>query len=390
MRIDLEHYKDEARHKARQVGKDTAGTVLTATIRALTGGGATAVAVAVRNGLATGSTYMFGMLGIAASVLVRVYLNDQEHQREKERLRDMYRKEVSNLLGKDEHAVTTEDFMAVARKNPSLSLAVDRSNHGRYFENTVAILATAAAFGSVLALMPAALAAAGGISATLFGVTVGITAFEVGKWLFTKIGNVLLDVSKPTAVSVIGRLEKKAFTSHVKMEEVMEVYALSSPHLATRIREEMGKPYSRLSDTQKSEAIARTGMLDEIGAVTLAINENRMNPRELAFRIHGQRSGISADPNIRARFNDTVSHLKERIHNGRTYAMERFSTFAENLQSRFQDVGQGFRSKISPQETSFAEREAVRGGRSKSADMGWGEYVEQTPRGGYNRSLAEQ
>ncbi len=379
MSTHIDYYKNEVNHITKQAGRKTIGGVTTAIMRSLTGGGSAGVTVAVRRNMASGSTYVWGIVGILSSILLRFYLNIQDNLREKERLRDLFRKEVASLTGKDHIHVTTEDFLRVAATNPILQQAVDRSNHSLAFSNTVALLATLASFAAVFLLMPASIAAAGGIAATIFGISTATITFTATKKLLTAIGNKVLNIKNPTAISIIDKMEKTHILGNaISIDDTMAVYVISSPKLAQTIIDEFGKPYSKLSHIEKREAIAKTGLLQEIENITLAINEGRMNPRELAFYLCGQSSGVTPDPNIRDQLSSTLAGIKMKLSTQKQRAAQYFnSKIASNYISPHQhEVTRAAQNKNTHNNLPFVDKLHKSTARKHNSHS-WQQYINQ-------------
>jgi hypothetical protein len=332
MSLNLDYQIDEIRHRAEFVSRWSAGYILRQGVNALTGGGAMSLGL----GKAAGITgYTFGAVGLGLGVGIRGYLNYKEKEHHKHQLTHFYRDEIAAKLGKARSQVTSLDLIEVAKHNPSLQEELDQNTKQMQLKTFASAMGAIASFALTVVAVGALTGLAAPLATPLLMMAagvVGLTTHLVTEAFVEKVGAKQMDLDKPSAVDRIIALDRGRRHRHeLTQEQVMGVYAAASPDLQESIIHKYGKPFDKLSLINQSELVVQYGKPLKLEAVTNAINENRLNVRELAFLAHGDLSGAYPEPTMHQRINESLAKLKENVTAGRTAAAKRWDGFTSRL-----------------------------------------------------------
>lgn len=261
---------------------------------------------------------LLGWVGLIAGVFGSAYFENLAHKTRSKDLLHQYRSEIATIENKNPETATVKDLKNVGEKNKSIGDELKRSKRYRNFSIAKMGIATTTAFFSVVGLI--ALSAA--------FPPLGFIASWASAGLFTAQGLGFVAIAGATsfgmlhaATTVIGKVGKKLFgfdkhstTDHVhaldvhlkegkevSAEEVMGVFTSANPSLNANIKYNFGAEYDKLPYEKQHEAIFSYGRKLQIGNdpekivdvqdVTDALNDGKLNPRELTFFVHGQSTG---------------------------------------------------------------------------------------------------
>lgn len=374
MPLSPRYYLSEVQYRLIKTVRTVQGAGLQLGLRLGMGGGAAAVATKLSNpfreaiGLDSVSSVAVGTgeaiataasgLGVAgAAVGVKAYMNQLEYKHEQNQLMELYRPQIASILGKERGAVELADLRTVAETNPSLESELSRFKARRNISNAASAIGTLGAFVAVfaaIALFPplgamAAAAATGGIFSgagigfAVASAAIGYGALQASKRIVGKIGGKLFGLDAPSVedqVHEIGKQHRKEKT--ITQEQVLGVFVTAQPTLAADIETHYSKPYHKLTRAEKREAVQHLGPTFDLGEVTAAINEDRMNARELTFRVHGQQSGVYPERPLGERLKELAGEkldpLQNKLEHIREDAVDKFQDWRETRrQSKLQD-----------------------------------------------------
>ncbi len=327
MAYSIEHTVNEGLYAAKRGGRYFGGQFARIGLRVMTAVGATMAGVSG----SAGALYLTGLMGIGTGVGLQAYLNHKDFEHSKDALASMYKNEISSYLGRDIKSITVQHLEQFAETNPSMHEHIERERNKRNVNTGVWVAAGALGF------MASAAVIATGSVAILAGVA-GLATILAVRPLIQIAGDNMYQLNEPTTVDMIKSLELNLTRARsVSQAQVMEVYISASPAMSKQVEQQYGAKFSQLDLTSQQHIINQHGdnvMLDE---VTQAINENRMNARELTFRVHGKVSGAYPDPSYKEQWNAGVSQAKERAQaiqqNVTQKGQQAFST-VKNLVSR--------------------------------------------------------
>jgi hypothetical protein len=298
-------------------------------------GTTTSVVDSVESGAATVSKVSVPLLThvahwtppLAAGALALI--SQWNHHIEKNRITHEYDAEIASRLGKPISEVKMSDMEKVAKENPVIAEALNRSKKRRNLSIVVTALGVAAAVGiaSVLvtafatplagtALVAGASSAIGGaLSAStiahlaLGGVAGGLSFLGIENQL-EKFGEKKLHLKEPSMDEVkrkpalqaqlsvpsqITYLEKlQAKKQVITQEQVMTAFAAANPELGRQVEVRYGATFDKLSEKDKSEATRTLGGQYAIPELTDDINNRHMRVQEIAFAASGQSSGVQS------------------------------------------------------------------------------------------------
>lgn len=302
MAYSAKHTLNEAAYAAQRTGRYVGGQFLRVGLRIMTAVGATLAGVSG----STGVLYFTGLLGIGTGVGLQAYLNHKDFEHSKDMLASMYRKEISSYMGMDPRSVNVQTLEQFAKLNPSIDEHIDRERNRRNVSTGVWIVAGALGF-----VASAALIATGSVA--LVAGLAGVAAFTLARPLLKIAGKHIYKIDEPTTVDIIKSLEWKLTKGQsVSQAQVMEAYISATPHLKEQIEQQFGQSFGELDMANQQRIMLQYGPSVMLDDVTQAINENRMNARELVFRVHGDISGAYPDPSYKEQWNSGVSQVKEK------------------------------------------------------------------------------
>lgn len=252
------------------------------------------------------SSHLGGFLSIAAGTGISAYINHLVHGHQEKNMLKRYRPQMAAFLGKPEESLTVKDMYEVARQNPSLNEELNRNNGMRNLRTAGALIGTTAAFTAVflaatffppLAALGVAAASSGLFSgsglafvATCTAVSFG-TLHVMGKGL-TKLGHKLMGYDSPSVEDHVHGLDGLYKKGHeIAPEQVMGVFVAASPEMQAQIKEAFGNRYEKLHPEQQRAAEKMFGDNLPLEQIAADINAGMLNPRELLFTVHGQKSG---------------------------------------------------------------------------------------------------
>lgn len=367
----LGYYIDETQYRASRFMTKVGGKLVNLSVKGALGGGAATVAtklsVPFREALGWGATDALGrtaavttgevlasagggLLTVGLGTGVNAYLNQREYRAHERRLTELYRPQVASLLDKPRKEVGVADIYTVAQDNPTLEEELTRYRKMRNLKNVAAVAGTVLAFGAVfaaIALVPAVAAMAGAAAtaglfssaglgfAAVVGV-IGLGTLHISRKTVKGIGKQLFGMKEPTVEDRIEELSKeRRKEKHVTAGKVFEVYVAAQPELAAEIEEHFGKPYAKLKAEEKIAAVEHFGPQVNLAEVVADINEERMNVRELTFKVHGQDSGVYPKAPIRDRLKDFAQDKAQDV-----------SERLDPLQDKLADAGHSAADKM--------------------------------------------
>ncbi|GEM_PF-5416558 len=297
-----QHAIDEAAYKLSRGKRYAGGMAARLFLRLMTAAGAAAAGMSGAGGV----FYASGLLGVGTGIGLQAYLNQKDYEHNKQQLTGMYRKEIATLFGKDPLAVTVDDLENLATQNPSVQQQLDREKNKRNVRTGVWLAAGVAGFA-----VAAAVAAAGSIG-LVAGLT-GFVAFQIARPIARVAGEQIYKLNEPTTVELVKSLEwQRTKDKQLTHTQVLEAYISAHPQLGEVIEKGFGAPLAQLSPVDRQRAMLQFGDQIKLDEVTTAINENRMNARELVFAVHGQSSGAYADTSYREHWDNGVARAKDR------------------------------------------------------------------------------
>lgn len=378
MALGLKYYFDEARYHVHRTVRWAQGKALHVSLRTAMGGGAAAVATKLsypvrdvmniaqptvggaQAALTTGEILMSstgGLLSIGLGAGINGYINHLEYTHNERQLCELYRPQIASIIGKEPALVTKKDLYAVAEQNPSLNEELRRNRRDRNIKNAAAVAGTVVAFGAVfaaVALVPAigglaAAAAAGGLlSASGLGFAalaggIGYASLQASRRVIDGVGRKLLGLNEPSVEDKIRDLSKQHRKEHlVAPEQVVDVHLTANPDLAKAVEAQYGKPFNKLSLSDRRVVLQQYDA--QIGATETAnaINEGRMNVRELTFKVHGQFSGVYPEEpwqdKLKELAQERLDPLQHKIESFRDETVDKFQQWRVNReQSKLQD-----------------------------------------------------
>ena len=356
MAFSIKHTKNEVLYRAQRTWRYGLGQTARVGARLLTVAGATAAGVSG----SAGAFYSMGLIGIGTGVGLQAYMNDEDYKHNVAQLGSMYQKEISAYLEVPSSEIDATHLEQLAEINPTIQQQLDKERMIRNIRTGAVIAAGVLGFMAVVSVV-ATMAPVGVAVAFSTKVMAGMAGFATIKLsqpvLQAAIEN-KYEINRPTTHEVIKRLQrKKDKVQHINQQQVMEAYLSAKPELEQEIIEEFGAPLGALTIADQQRVLLEYGEAFNIEEVTLAINENRLDPRELIFRVHGEESGAYPDPSYREMFNTQISHAKHKAQTLQKNVTERgqaalstaksFVTGAstpeptkmkESLNSKFQDA----------------------------------------------------
>lgn len=293
----------EASHTLRRSARYGAGLGARAVLRVMTAVGAAAAGVSG----STGFLYMSGLVGVSTGVGLQAYLNHKDFEHSKQQLATMYRNEMAAYFGKNPREITVNDIERLAKINPSIGEHIDRERTKRNVRTGVWMVAGALGFTAAATII-----AATSLPTILAGLAAFAT-FQISRPLVKNLGEDFYRLNEPTTVELIKGLEaQRTRGQSVNQAQVMSAFVSASPALDKEIKQQFGAKFSRLTTVDKHRAVLQFGEHFMIEEVTQAINENRLNARELTFRIHNDVSGAYPDPSYKDQWNEGVSYAKDK------------------------------------------------------------------------------
>lgn len=378
MASGLKYFFDEARYRVHRTVRWTQGKALHIGLRTAMGGGAAAVAsklsYPVREALSisqpvgggaqaaltAGEVLMSttgGLASIGLGAGINGYVNHLEFKHNERQLAELYRPQVASILGKEPSLVTTKDLYSVAEQNPSLEDALTRNKQDRRVKNVAAVAGTVVAFAAVFAavtFLPAigALAATAAATGLLSGAGIGFAAVAGGigyaslqsaRKAISGMGRKMLGLDTPSVEDKITDLSKQYRKENfIVPEQVMDVYLSAKPELAQAVENQYGKSYNALPISQRRMVVQQYDSDLGVTETAAAINEGRMNVRELTFKVHGQFSGVYPEAPWQDKLKNIAQErfdpLQEKIGTLRDGALDKFHDWKTNReQSKLQD-----------------------------------------------------
>jgi hypothetical protein len=291
-------------------------------------------------GTATGiklATHMFGapMWGVPGAIGVLALLSEWDHNHEKDKLREEYENEIAAKLGKDPHKVTVEDMQRVAKDNPTINEALQRSRSKRNL--SIGITATGMILSFVASAVAVSAFAATGIGAIVLGGVVTFGAFMIAEKVMMKFGEHALhlnepplkdaehnpriqdQLSLPNQVRLIERMQGRRVP--VSQEQVLTTFIAANPDLDRGIASRYGAPFSALPDSARIAVMQNIGPTINLEGLTSDINNRAIRAQELAFVVQGQNSGVARveSPRVTAlekaniQLTSQLTELKQRV-----------------------------------------------------------------------------
>ena len=321
MAYSAKHTANQAAYKAQRTARYVGGQFARVGLRALTAIGATLAGVSG----STGVLYFSGLIGIGTGVGLQAYLNHKDFEHSKEALASMYKKEIASYLGIEGRAVNVQALEQVATLNPTIGNHIDKERNKRNVSTGIWIAAGALGFAASAALI------ATGSIALVAGLS-GVAAFTLARPLLRKAADKAYDLNTPTTVDLIKNLEwQRTKGQSISQMQVMETYVSATPALEQQIEKKFGAGFAQLDVTSQHRVMMEYGPNVMLEEVTQAINENRINARELTFRVHGDISGAYPDPSYKEQWDSGISLVKEQ---------------AQSLQNTMAEKGQNALSSV--------------------------------------------
>lgn len=365
------YYLHEARYQARRGVIWSGGALAQTAVKFAMGGGAASmastlapalrdtlsisqpagqtVAVSAGQALLSGTG---GLITVGVSSAINFFLHQMEYRKQERDLLELYRPQVASITGIEAKSVQVDDLYGVASTNPTLFDELTRYRHSRNLKNVAGVVSTVAAFGAVflaIAFVPAlatlGVAAVGTGLLSLAGVgfavvagAISLGAMHVARKAVMKIGAKLFGMDKPTVEDKIHELGKSRHKEkEVSQEQVLDIYVSAKPDLAAQIEEEFGKSWEKLDAREKADAASLFGEQIDLAGIAQDISKDRINVRELTFRIHGQESGVYPGPSLRARLIDAAQDKVQDLSEQLAPVQQRLDAFGHDAVDKFQD-----------------------------------------------------
>jgi hypothetical protein len=269
-------------------------------------------------------------LGVSTAALA--IISQWDHHVEKKRIAGEYDQEIAVGLGKRASDVKIDDMEKAAKGNPAIKEALRRSTTKRNLSVAVTLVAAVAAIAFIapvaLSIVPALAGHAiihallvGGLTALGFmGVEAGLE--KIGEKIFRteepSLKGIMRHPGRQSELSVPGQItylaHQQAKGKRVTQEQVMTVFTSASPGLDAQIQARYGKPFAKLGENSKHQALSQFGAQYNVAELTAGINDKNIRPQELAFAAYGQESGVvpAGPPHIGA-LGREVAALDARI-----------------------------------------------------------------------------
>lgn len=361
MVFGLKYYLDEAQYGVTKVVRSVQAKLAQNTVRMTMGGGAAAVATKFSaegaSAVGTGQLIASAAGGLATAGIgigIDVYQNQMQFRRHERQLTELYRPQIASILGKERGGVAVDDLYAVAAGNPTLDTELQRHRDMRNIKNVAAVGSTLLAFGVVFAaialiapLGALAISAAGaGLLSgpgLLFAATaggIGFASFQLARRGIKKIGMKVAGLDVPSAEDRIFELSKQHRREEViTPSQVLGVYATALPEIGTSIEQQFGRKFDDLPIEKQRAAVAAFDTELGLAGVTTALNEDRMNVRELTFLVHGQSSGVYPDPSLKDK-------LKTKALDALDPVQDKLVDIGHGAADKLQDIKSGASVKI--------------------------------------------
>ncbi len=368
MAYSTKHAINEASYSVGRTSRYVGGFAARMALRGLTALGAIIAGVS-----GPGVWYATGLLGLGSGIGLQAYLNHKDYEHEIEQLASIYEKEISAYTGKNRNEVGLDDLKLVAEQVPALQEHLDKQKTSRNVKTGIWIAAAAVGFigaASLFTLLPAVtgfVAASAGVK-VLAGLG-GLAIFSLSRPIVEKVANKSFNLNEPTAIDIIKSLEwTRTKNQKISQAQVMEVYLASMPQLSENIQQNFGKSFAQLDVVQQQHIIMQYGPHVMLNEVTQAINDNRLNARELAFTVSGQRSGAYADTSYSVQFKEGLSTVREKakdIHQNVTQAGQNAMNTVRNFVSKKEVDEALITEALAPDDADTKWRDSVK----KSRDV---------------------
>ncbi|MDG1286604.1 MAG: hypothetical protein P8P30_03455 [Rickettsiales bacterium] len=315
MVYSAQHAVDEAAYQLSRGKRYAGGMAARLMLRLMTAAGA---ATAGMSGGA-GVFYASGLLGVGTGIGLQAYLNQKDYEHNKEQLAGMYRKELSAVFQKDGHSVSVDDLENLATQNPSIKEQLDREKTKRNVSTGIwlaagvfGFAAAAMVIASVAAPVGAAVVAVGAGTKIAAAIT-GLVSFQIARPIVKIAAEKHYKIDTPTTVELVKSLEwQRTKGKQLTHAQVLEAYIAANPQMGDLIQQNFGAPLAQLSPVDQQRVALQFGERIKLDEITTAINEDRMNARELVFAVHGKRSGAYADVSYKQQWDDGVAQVKEK------------------------------------------------------------------------------
>ena len=300
----------EAAHAVVRGGRYAAGMGARGLLKLMTAAGAAAAGMA-------GSTGVFmvsGLIGVGTGVGLHAYLNHKDYEHNVEQLTKMYSDEVRSFLTKKGHHVGHEvgiaELQMVGQSIPSLSKQLQREKEKRNVHTGSWLLTAAIGFGAASAMV------AGLGIAAIAAAPITLATFHFIQPIVNRTLEKQYGLDKPSTPELARSMEwQRTKGKQISKEQIMEAYVAASPALDQQIEAKFGKHFWKLNEQEIQTSIESFAKQYPLQKVADAMNSQQMNPREIVFFVHGEKSDVAVDASVRDRLQEKVSNGKEKLQN---------------------------------------------------------------------------
>lgn len=316
MAYNTKYWVNEARHSLTHKMRKTQSVLGRHFAKAITSMGAGLA------GLSSGGTYYIaGLAGMGVGIFFKARENQLEYEHAVQQLATYYKEEIHAMrmakglaLENEPKRYSEQEIQWLATQNTGFKEQLEREEKYRNLSTMNWVAGAALAF-----IVAGSVGAAVGV-ASAPAILAGFVAFQAVKRYGEPILKRIFGVDEPTTVEIAQGLDlQRSKFKTISHAQVMEAFVAARPDLQESIKKEYGKPLMELGPREQQKIIIEFQEVD-IPAVALAINEYRLNPRELAFMVHGMASGAKVDQAPRQYLNAKAAHLRDRTqHYGQQF-----------------------------------------------------------------------
>ena len=275
---------------------------------------------------AAGTGSVFGVFGVTIAAGISLVLNQINYQKKVSELKEMYKDEVGNQLGKSPNKVTDKDVELVAKGDPQNGLSGNKTiaealRKLKTHRNIGMVVTTGAILGTLGILAVTGLATAPIFGAASFAAGVGTFAVKAlmvfaihsalekpMKWAAKKVFNM-----EDTTNDLISNLRLQHRNGKaVSREQVVEVFVSSNKELSTFVKDKYGRDFDNLNVQQKREVTDSFEQYLPVTDVTENLNSGRVKISELAWAVDGKSSGV--EPGSVKDKHSLLGKVRESLH----------------------------------------------------------------------------
>lgn len=236
-------------------------------------------------------------LGVTAAFSAA--FTQMEYYHERAGMKRLYEEELAAKIGKSTKKVNDKDLETVARGsdelgiegNPVIAQGLDKMRRMRNLGVVLSIAASLTAFGVVSGLFAGS--ALAGVTGFVIKSMVGLAAYNAARIPMHWAGERMFGLHHKITQDRIVELEKdREDGKAITRQQVFDVFVSANPELSHMIESRYGKSFDLLDMPTRYKITESIGNLMQIGLITDAINDGRLNITELAFASVGQVSNV--------------------------------------------------------------------------------------------------